>query len=52
MQNRRRGHYATGARWFDGAQNTIEDPSRLTRVGHVEAADTIDFDAYLERYFS
>ena len=40
-QNRRRGHYATGARWFDGAVNTIEDPSRLTRVGHVEAADTI-----------
>lgn len=40
-QNRRRGHYATGARWFDGAQNTIEDPARFTRVGHVEAADTI-----------
>ncbi len=40
-QARRRGHYATGARWFDGSVNTIEDPSRLTRVGHVDAADTI-----------
>ncbi|MGW8282406.1 MAG: T9SS type A sorting domain-containing protein, partial [Gemmatimonadota bacterium] len=40
-QARRFGVYATGARWFDGTVNTIEDPSRLTRVGHVDGVDTI-----------
>ena len=45
-QNRRFGAIHTGARWFDGnsangATNTIEDPSKYRRVGHVSGIDTI-----------
>jgi hypothetical protein len=43
--NRRRGHYATGARWIDGdtrqGAQAIEDPSSLTRVGSLPQVDTI-----------
>jgi hypothetical protein len=43
--NRRRGHYATGARWIDGdtrrGAQAIEDPSSLTRVGHLPQVDTV-----------
>lgn len=45
-QSRRFGHFHTGARWFDGnsaagAVNTIEDPARYRRVGHLAGVDTI-----------
>jgi len=45
-QNRRFGNFHTGARWFDGnsaggAVNSIEDPARYRRVGHLTGVDTI-----------
>jgi hypothetical protein len=45
-QNRRFGNYHSGARWFDGnsaegAVNSIVDPARYRRVGHLTGVDTI-----------
>jgi hypothetical protein len=44
-QNRRRGVYATGARWIDGDTRqgavAVEDPSALIRVGHLPQVDTV-----------
>ncbi|MFQ5529427.1 MAG: hypothetical protein ACE5FP_03685, partial [Gemmatimonadota bacterium] len=44
--NRRLGNYHTGARWFDGnsatgSVNTISDPSKYRRVGHLSGVDTV-----------
>lgn len=45
-QNRRFDHFHGGARWFDGssaagARNTIADPSKFRRVGHLTGVDTV-----------
>lgn len=45
-QNRRFGHFHGGARWFDGnsaagVRNTIPDPSKFRRVGHLTGVDTV-----------
>lgn len=47
-QARRFGNFHGGPRWFDGDprdgdNNTIADPSKFRRAGHVAAADTIFF---------
>ncbi|MDH3297722.1 MAG: hypothetical protein OEM96_05545, partial [Gemmatimonadota bacterium] len=45
-QNRRNSTFHSGVRWFDGnsangAVNTIADPAKFRRVGHLSAVDTV-----------
>jgi hypothetical protein len=34
-------HAPSGSRWFSGANETVADPARLIRVGHIDGVDSV-----------
>jgi hypothetical protein len=40
-QNRRFGLIHGGSRWFDGSSESVADPTRYIRVGHLSDVDTV-----------